>query len=78
MIFSYFICLLWFYHELLKGEIVTTYVDIVRDICYICIGESFDKTHFTCNWLDLGWVYYFEEQEIKFSIEAMQICPRNK
>ena len=30
------------------------------------------------NWVDLGWVYYFKEQEFKFSIEAMQICPRNK
>ena len=41
-------------------------------------GKSFDKTHFTCNWVDLGCVYYFKEQEFKFSIEAMHICPRNK
>ena len=38
---SWFICLLWFSHGLPKGEIVT-------DICEV-IGQSFDKTHFTCN-----------------------------
>ena len=32
---SWFICLLWFCHGLPKGEIVRTYVDIVRDICYV-------------------------------------------
>ena len=47
-LFSWFICLLWFCHGLPKRE-------IVRDIFYI-IGKSFDKMHFTCNWVDLGWV----------------------
>ena len=32
---SYFICLLWFCHGLPNGEIVRTYMDIVRDICYV-------------------------------------------
>ena len=32
---SWFICLLWFCHGLPKGEIVRTYVRIVRHICYV-------------------------------------------
>ena len=32
---SWFICLLWFCHGFPKGEIVRTYVRIVRDICYV-------------------------------------------
>ena len=30
---SWFICLLWFYHGLPKGEFVRTYVESVRNIC---------------------------------------------
>ena len=30
-------------------------VRFVKDIFYV-IGKSFDKMHFTCNWVDLGWV----------------------
>ena len=33
-----FICLLWFCHWLLKGEIVKTYVNHVRNICQYRIG----------------------------------------
>ena len=32
---SWFICLLWFCHELPKGEIVRTYIRILRDICCV-------------------------------------------
>ena len=32
---TWFICLLWLCHRLPKGEIVRTYVRIVRDICYV-------------------------------------------
>ena len=45
---SWLFVLLWFCYGLSKGE-------IVRDIFYV-IGKSFDKMHFTCNWIDLGWV----------------------
>ena len=29
-------------------------------ICYV-IGQSFDKTHFTCIWVDLGHVSRFKK-----------------
>ena len=45
---SWLFVLLWFCHGLPKEE-------IVRDIFYV-IGRPFDKMHFTCNWIDLGWV----------------------
>ena len=45
---SWLFVLLWFCYELPKGE-------IVKDIFYV-IGKSFDKMHFTCYWVDLGWV----------------------
>ena len=32
---SWFICLLWFCYGFPKGEIVRTYVRIIRDICYV-------------------------------------------
>ena len=66
---SWFICLLWLCHELPKRE-------TVKDIFYV-IGQSFDKMHFTCNLVDLGWFKYFKKQVFKFSIEVMQIWPRN-
>ena len=47
---------------------VTTYV------MYI----GFDKMHFTFNWVNLGCVQYFKEQEFKFSIKTMQNYPRNE
>ena len=42
------------------------------------LANPFDKTHFTCNSVDLGCVLYFKEQEFKSSIKAMKIGPRNK
>ena len=39
---------------------------------------TYNWVHFTYNWVDLEWVYYFKEQEFKFSIETMQIYPKNK
>ena len=35
---------------------VRTYVNHVRNICQYRIGKSFDKTHFTYNWVDLECV----------------------
>ena len=53
-----FICLLWFCHGLPKGEIVRTYVFHLLEhmSLFYVIGLSFDKTHFTCIWVDLGCV----------------------
>ena len=34
--------------------------------------------HFTCNWVDLGWVKYFKKQEFKSNIKSMKIGSRNK
>ena len=58
------------------NSVVRTYVDIVRDMCYVILANLLTKR--TCNWIDLWWVYYFKEQEFKSSIEVMQIYPRNK
>ena len=38
-------------------------VRFVKDIFYV-IGKSFDKMHFTCNWVDLGWVSDFKKHVI--------------
>ena len=57
----------------------------VSDMCKVMLGTyfyvisiSFDKRHFTCILVDLGYVQYFKEQEFKSSIEAMKVYPRNK
>ena len=53
-----FICLWWFCHGLPKGEIVRTYVNHLLEhmSLFYVIVLSFDKTHFTCIWVDLGCV----------------------
>ena len=51
---SYFICLLWFCHGLPNGEIVSTYVELVKNICHIKLANPLIKR--TCNWVDLGCV----------------------
>ena len=38
------------------------------------IGLSFDKTHFTCNWVDLGWFKSLRNMLFKSRVKAMQIC----
>ena len=47
---SYFICLLWFCHELLKGEIVRTYVEHVMNICHLELDNLLTK----CTLLVIG------------------------
>ena len=70
-----FICLLWFCHGLPKGEIVRTYV-VVQDCehmsLFYVIGLSLDKTHFTCNWVDLGCVKHFKKQWFKIKCWSRQ------
>ena len=34
--------------------------------------------HYSCNWVDLGWVYYFKKQKFKLSVKVIKIGPRNK
>ena len=48
------ICLLWFFHRLSKWEIVRTYVNHVRNICYLELANPLTK--FTWNLVDLGCV----------------------
>ena len=42
------------------------------------IGLSFDKMHFTCNWVDLWWFKSSRNMLFKSRVKAMQIYSRNK
>ena len=42
------------------------------------IGLSFDKMHFTCSLVDLGWFKSSRNMLFKSRFKAMQICLRNK
>ena len=42
------------------------------------IGSSFDKIHFTCNWVDLGWFKSSRNMLFKPRVKAMQICSKKK
>ena len=70
-----FICLLWFCHGLPNGEIVRTYVlYMLRTYVkfFIVIGWSFDKTHFTCNWVVLGVFNTSRNKVSKSSVEVIK------
>ena len=49
---------------------------------FSCIGISFDKTHFTCNWIVLKWFLEYHEvywiNKTSSIIEDMKTAPRNK
>ena len=47
---SYFICLLWFCHGLAKGEIVRTYVKLVKNICHVELANHLTKRTLLVIW----------------------------
>ena len=50
----------------------------LRNICQIRIDWSFDKTHFTCNLLDIGVFNASRNNVSRISVKTMQVYPRNK
>ena len=47
---SYFICLLWFFQGLPKGEIVRTYVNYVKNICHLELANPLTKRTLLVIW----------------------------
>ena len=56
-------------------------------MCFTClehmswfyvIGLSFDKTHFTCIWVDLGCFKYFKKPCFKIKYWNFQVCSRKQ
>ena len=45
---------------------------------FYVIDKSFDKMHFTCNWVDLGVFNTSRNKISRSSVEVIQVYPRNK